>query len=762
MLSKNVRDIILKTGITLAMALTSVSAPIFLGETLAVEAATLLNQVSGELTVTADSLWTYSSADWSARTKVFHNGTKFQVLEKYQVDGREMYRLSNGLYITANPDYVRFDSSSTQDPVVAPTQINTARTTGNLNMRKGSGTSYGIILTIPKGQEVTVLSTSDGWSKVNYQGKTGYVSHKYLGSFKTTGSQSSSEIPPSQEIPNTGNFYTTTHNLNLRKGAGTNNGIILTIPKGSSIEVISSSGAWSKVDYKGKIGYVSNTYIVKNQTSPSVPSQPEEGQVAKTTGNLNLRTGGGTSYSIILTIPKGEEVIIHETSNGWSYVTYNGKTGYASRKYLNLVEAEKPIVPPKPVEPEKPVNPAPEVEQVQGIKKTLYNLNMRTGAGTSHNVILTIPKGAEVQVLKEESGWSKIIYSGKTGYSSSEYLSGFITNSPTEPNVPETEIPGTNINLSSILTINGLTYGGSNPTANTVVYGDALHGMGVKNVRYLVNGQVKGSVSFNQNTNAPEQYLTYPNYEQSGYFFTLKAADLNAVGMNSVSVVLTGNNGTEYSQSIILKGSSTDHFIEEAFGNSRDYYAQKEANNLSGDSRNYSLNAIQKAIDPGSYIHDLDKQYMYLDLRFDQNLNCSARELNTILAGKGVLDGKGQAFMDAAITYNVNPFYLVTHAIHETGHGTSVLAKGQKVTDTYTKFGDESTIVVGGVPEEDRDKLVYNVFGIGAYSRNPNLWGAQKAYIEKWFSVEDAISGGAKWISTYYIGAGQNDLFPLK
>ncbi len=59
-----------------------------------------------------------------------------------------------------------------------------ATSAGGLNVRKGPGTSYTKIGSLAKGEQVTVLSNADGWSRVLYHGtKTGYVSEKYLSSY---------------------------------------------------------------------------------------------------------------------------------------------------------------------------------------------------------------------------------------------------------------------------------------------------------------------------------------------------------------------------------------------------------------------------------------------------------------------------------------------------------------------------------------------------------------------------------------------------
>ena len=54
--------------------------------------------------------------------------------------------------------------------------------------------------------------------------------------------------------------------------------------------------------------------------------------------NLSIRTGPGTSYQIIGSMNQGERCTVYtdRTSNGWYYVEYNGITGYASGRQINL------------------------------------------------------------------------------------------------------------------------------------------------------------------------------------------------------------------------------------------------------------------------------------------------------------------------------------------------------------------------------------------------------------------------------------------
>ena len=61
-------------------------------------------------------------------------------------------------------------------------------------------------------------------------------------------------------------------------------------------------------------------------------------------GNLNMRSGPGKTYSSFMSIPKGATVeVIAEYENGWDCVRYNGKIGYVSAEYLKPENNSDPI-----------------------------------------------------------------------------------------------------------------------------------------------------------------------------------------------------------------------------------------------------------------------------------------------------------------------------------------------------------------------------------------------------------------------------------
>lgn len=151
---------------------------------------------------------------------------------------------------------------------------------------------------------------------------------------------------------------------------------------------------------------------------------------------------------------------------------------------------------------------------------------------------------------------------------------------------------------------------------------------------------------------------------------------------------------------------------------------------------------VKHYLNPNNFSINNKSYFQFLKLSKPANLNAS--EVNEkILKGKGILAGKGQAFIEAAKKYNINDVYLISHALLETGNGSSKLANGVEVNG----------------------KKVYNMFGYGAADSCPLTCGAQTAYDNGWFTPEAAIIGGAQFISSDYIYNGtfqQDTLYKMR
>jgi glucan-binding YG repeat protein/beta-N-acetylglucosaminidase len=166
--------------------------------------------------------------------------------------------------------------------------------------------------------------------------------------------------------------------------------------------------------------------------------------------------------------------------------------------------------------------------------------------------------------------------------------------------------------------------------------------------------------------------------------------------------------------------------------------------------RNATTEDVSHYVDPSNF--DLLSSDYYQFLNLSQSAKVSANAINNkVLTGKGILAGKGQAFINASNTHSINEFYLISHALLETGNGQSELSSGVLVKEV-----DGKSVT---------PKLVYNMFGIGAYDNCALKCGSEYAYNAGWFSPEDAIVGGAKFISERFVNHPthkQNTLYKMR
>ena len=92
------------------------------------------------------------------------------------------------------------------------------------------------------------------------------------------------------------------------------------------------------------------TYTIAISPSPAPPGSiagqcegaPPQGStgLGKTTGNVYLRQGPGTSHEALDILRKGTEVILYEMESGWYKVKLeDGTAGYVSSKYITVTQS---------------------------------------------------------------------------------------------------------------------------------------------------------------------------------------------------------------------------------------------------------------------------------------------------------------------------------------------------------------------------------------------------------------------------------------
>ena len=206
-----------------------------------------------------------------------------------------------------------------------------------VNLRQGAGTNYDVLTMMMKDTKVIfeeAAPVNSSWYKITEQTtkKTGYVYADYV---RAEASQNDNPASGS-----TG--YVNTDFVNLRKGAGTSNAVIVCMRENTKFTLLSETPTnnWYNVKLSdGTTGWVIKDYITINQSSGSTDPQPSgnasTGYV--NTDYVNLRKGAGTGNAVIICMRENTKfTLLSETpTNNWYNVKLSdGTTGWVYKDYL--------------------------------------------------------------------------------------------------------------------------------------------------------------------------------------------------------------------------------------------------------------------------------------------------------------------------------------------------------------------------------------------------------------------------------------------
>lgn len=148
-------------------------------------AATATSQ-AGIVSVSSGKLNVRKSA--SASSAVLTTLVKNSYITLISKSGNWYYvEYADGKYGYCHENYIKLDSGKTA-------KVNTQST--SLNVRSGAGLNYSVKDSVKKGETVIVLSTTNSWSKILYDGvKTGFVSTQYLSIITTPSTYEKVNLP---------------------------------------------------------------------------------------------------------------------------------------------------------------------------------------------------------------------------------------------------------------------------------------------------------------------------------------------------------------------------------------------------------------------------------------------------------------------------------------------------------------------------------------------------------------------------------------
>jgi uncharacterized protein YraI len=211
---------------------------------------------------------------------------------------------------------------------------------GPLNLRSGPGLRYSIIRSLPTGTTLEVTDVgvnADGYTWVEV-----YVTDLNLSGFVASEFIERRSFPDNPTFPAGANVVTT-GSVNVRNGAGLRFPIIVTLWSGAPLTVTGAPVAadgytWYPIRTGyGTTGWVAGQFLSSGGVvSPKFPV----GSTAETTTVLNLRSGAGLTYPVVVSLWEGAPLTVTGapvSASGFTWYpvrTGYGTTGWVAGEYL--------------------------------------------------------------------------------------------------------------------------------------------------------------------------------------------------------------------------------------------------------------------------------------------------------------------------------------------------------------------------------------------------------------------------------------------
>ena len=325
-------------------------------------------------------------------------------------------------------------------PVVIKTKVGTINVHTYLNVRSGASTRTSVIGSLGRNAKVTITGEQGNFFKINYNGRTGYVSKDYVKVSYDTKTICQNVTP---EKPKTNNKTNNTNKpvnnnskkigvinvhtyLNVRSGASTRTSVIGSLGRNANVTITGEQGNFYRIDYKGRSGYVSKDYVsvknVSNNTNKvnnnsnktstkktaQVSNNTKKTGIVRVNDSLNVRSDASVRNSVIGSLGRNARVTITGEKGNFYRIDYKGRTGYVSKDYVSVTNGSN-----------KSVN----TSKNEGKINANSGLRMRSDKNTHSRTIMVIPHNAVVKIVKEANGWYRVNYAGHTGWVSGDYVS---------------------------------------------------------------------------------------------------------------------------------------------------------------------------------------------------------------------------------------------------------------------------------------------------------------------------------------------------
>lgn len=236
--------------------------------------------------------------------------------------------------------------------------------------------------TLDLSTKLDIINEKNNWYNVKTsEGTSGWIEKYFV------------TVPAEKFISNNSKY-----NINIRTSPTTLSDTVGQLKPGDKAKYIDTYHSWHIIEYKDKEYYVASWLTdIEYEDSQEIYLLYDK---------INIRDQANIDSNVISQGSRYDAYKVTGESNGWFQIKLpDGKTGYVAGWLTSY-------------------NKNYYSEERLGYKKTIDDLNLRSGPSTNHTKVLVLKKGSVVKVVGTENGWDKIISEeGIVGWCSNDFLS---------------------------------------------------------------------------------------------------------------------------------------------------------------------------------------------------------------------------------------------------------------------------------------------------------------------------------------------------
>lgn len=233
--------------------------------------------------------------------------------------------------------------------------VTKVKTTDVVNVRSSDSVEADRLGSTSNGQVLELVEERlNGWSKVIFEGKEGFIKTEFL-TPEETEMQLSTEVSEGTNVEsmesadntaNTDNNYPkkgkVTDSVNIRKTSSTEADVVGILSKGTAIEILEELGnGWTKISHANGPAFVKSDFVEVD--SPNASNGTTSGQQTAATkkgkviDTVNVRKDSSIEATVVGILNKGTAIeVIEQMDNGWTKIKHTDGEAYIKSDFVEV------------------------------------------------------------------------------------------------------------------------------------------------------------------------------------------------------------------------------------------------------------------------------------------------------------------------------------------------------------------------------------------------------------------------------------------